>query len=147
MMSDETRDCKTEADIKSLIAEFENCTLPHSEWNHQAHLTIALWYLNLYDEQEAINRVRQGIQRYNEAMGIKTTKDSGYHETLTLFWVRVVSHYLSVNQEKSFIPEMVNAIYENYNDRYLPFQYYSRDLLMSWSARSGWVEPDLKPLI
>ena len=146
-MSDEIRDYKTEAEIKSLIADFENCSLPRSEWNHQAHLTIALWYLNLFDEQEAINRVRQGILRYNQAIGIKTTKDGGYHETLTLFWVRMVSHYLSVNEEKISIPETVIAIHDTYKDKYLPFQYYSRDLLMSWEARSGWVEPDLKPLI
>ncbi|MDY6897887.1 MAG: hypothetical protein SWZ49_07375 [Cyanobacteriota bacterium] len=147
MMNDETRNYKTEADIRSLIAEFENCTLPRSEWNHQAHLTIALWYLNRYDEQEAINRVRQGIQRYNEAMGIKTTKDGGYHETLTLFWLRIVSHYLSVNKQKSLNLETAIAIYKTYNDKYLPFQYYSRDLLMSWEARSNWVEPDLKAFI
>lgn len=151
-MSDETRNYKTEADIKSLIAEFENCTLPRSEWNHQAHLTIALWYLNRYDEQEAINRVREGIQRYNEAMGIKTTKDSGYHETLTLFWIRMVSQYLWVIPEKASITKIataakLNAISNTYKDKYLPFQYYSRDLLMSWEARSSWVEPDLKPLI
>ena len=146
-MSDEIRDYKTEAEIKSLIAGFENCSLPRSEWNHQAHLTVALWYLNLFDEQEAINRVRQGILRYNQAIGIKTTKDGGYHETLTLFWVRMVSHYLSVNEEKISIPETVITIHDTYNDKYLPFQYYSRDLLMSWEARSGWVEPDLKPLI
>lgn len=146
-MSDKTRNYKTEADIKSLIAEFENCTLPRSEWNHQAHLTIALWYLNRYDEQEAINRVRRGIQRYNEAMGIKTTKDSGYHETLTLFWIQMVSQYLSVNKEKTFNLKTAIAIYQIYRDKSLPFQYYSRDLLMSWEARSGWVEPDLKPLI
>ena len=144
MMSDETRNYKTEADIKSLIAEFENCTLPRSEWNHQAHLTIALWYLSRYDEQDAINFVRRGIQRYNEAMGIKMTKDGGYHETLTLFWVRMVSHYLLINEEQSFISETANAIYKTYNDKYLPFQYYSRDLLMSWEARNNWVEPDLK---
>ena len=103
--------------------------------------------MNLFDEQEAINRVRQGILRYNQAIGIKTTKDGGYHETLTLFWVRMVSHYLSVNEEKISIPETVITIHDTYKDKYLPFQYYSRDLLMSWEARSGWVEPDLKPLI
>ena len=147
MMRDETRDYKTEADIKSLISKFENCTLPRSEWNHQAHLTITLWYLNLYDEQEAINRVRQGIQRYNEAVGVKTTKDSGYHETLTLLWVRMVSHYLSVFREKSSIAESAIVIFNAYKDKYLPFQYYSRNLLMSWEACSSWVEPDLKPFI
>lgn len=146
-MSDKTRNHKTEADIKSLIAKFESCTLSRLEWNHQAHLTVALWYLNRYDEQVAINMIRQGIQRYNLAIGIKTTKDGGYHETLTLFWIRMVSHYLSVNKEKSFNLETAIAIYQTYNNKYLPFQYYSRDLLMSYEARSHWVEPDLKPFI
>lgn len=146
-MSHKTRNYKTEADIKSLIAKFENCTLSRLEWNHQAHLTVALWYLNRYDEQVAINMIRQGIQRYNLAIGIKTTKDGGYHETLTLFWIRMVSHYLSVNKEKSFNLETAIAIYQTYNNKYLPFQYYSRDLLMSYEARSHWVEPDLKPFI
>ncbi len=144
-MIDETKNCKTEADIKSLIAKFENCTLPRSEWNHTAHLTVALWYLNRYDEQEAINVIRQGIQRYNAAIGIKTTPDGGYHETVTLFWIWMVSHYLSVNREKSSILETAIALNNTYNDKYLPFQYYSRDLLMSWEARTNWVEPDLKP--
>ena len=80
-------------------------------------------------------------------MGIKTTKDGGYHETLTLFWVRMVSHYLLINEEQSFIPETANAIYKTYNDKYLPFQYYSRNLLMSWEARNNWVEPYLKAFI
>ena len=150
-MSDETRNYQTETDIKSLIAAFENCTLPRCEWNHTAHLTVTLWYLNRYDEQEAINCVRQGIQRYNAAMDIKMTKDGGYHETLTLFWIRMVSHYLLVAEEKSSISEAtaakLNAISRTYNDKYLPFEYYSRDLLMSWEARTKWVEPDLKPFI
>ena len=150
-MSDETRNYQTETEIKSLIAAFENCTLPRCEWNHTAHLTVALWYLNRDDEQEAINRVRQGIQRYNAAIGIKTTKNSGYHETLTLFWIRMVSHYLSVTKEKSSISEATEAakaiaISRTYNDKYLPFQYYSRNLLMSWEARTKWVEPDLKTI-
>lgn len=161
-MSDEARNYQTEADIESLIAAFENCTLPRSEWSHQAHLTVALWYLTRYEEQEAINSVRLGIQRYNAAMGIKTTSDSGYHETLTLFWVRMVSHYLSVTEKQNSILKMaiaskgevavpiaskLNALFHNYGDKSLPFEYYSRDLLMSWEARTNWVEPDLKSLI
>ncbi|MEO1378167.1 MAG: hypothetical protein AAFW70_28620 [Cyanobacteria bacterium J06635_10] len=145
-MSDEARNYQTEADIKSLITTFENCTLPRSEWSHKAHLTVALWYLIRYDEQEAINRIRQGIQRYNAAMGIETTPEGGYHETLTLFWVRMVSQYLLVTEEKSSILKMAIALSHTYNNKHLPLQYYSRDLLMSWEARTNWVEPDLKPL-
>lgn len=145
-MSDEARNYQTEADIKSLIFAFENCTLPRSEWSHKAHLTVALWYLIRHDEQEAINRIRQGIQRYNAAMGIKTTAEGGYHETLTLFWVRMVSHYLLVTEEKSSILKMAIALSHTYNNKHSPLQYYSRNLLMSWEARTNWVEPDLKPL-
>ena len=57
----------------------------------------------------------------------------------------MVSHYLSANREKSSILETAIALNNTYNDKYLPFQYYSRDLLMSWEARTNWVEPDLKP--
>ncbi|MEA5596214.1 hypothetical protein [Rivularia sp. UHCC 0363] len=141
-MSDETGNYQTEAEIKSLIAAFKNCTLPRCEWNHTAHLIVVLWYLIHYDK-EAINCIRQGIQRYNTAIGIKNTKDGGYHETLTLFWIRMVSDYLSVTKEKNSIGEMAIAVSRTYDDKYLPFQYYSRDLLMSWEARTNWVEPDL----
>ncbi|MBF2017741.1 MAG: hypothetical protein IGS23_21600 [Rivularia sp. T60_A2020_040] len=146
-MSIQINNYQTEAEIESLINRFKNCTLAPSEWNHTAHLTVALWYLTRYNEQKAMNYICQAIQRYNAAIGIKTTKNSGYHETLTLFWIKIVSHYLSFIQEKNSILKMAIAISNAYNDKYLPFQYYSRDLLMSWEARTSWVEPDLKPLI
>ncbi|NJL81331.1 MAG: hypothetical protein HC836_22570 [Richelia sp. RM2_1_2] len=146
-MSIQIKNYQTEAEIESLINRFENCTLPRCEWNHETHLTVALWYVISYDEKAAINSLSQNIQRYNAAIGIKTTKHGGYHETLTLFWIKMVSHYLSFIQEKNSILKMAIAISNAYNDKYLPFQYYSRDLLMSWEARTSWVEPDLKPLI
>ncbi len=70
--------------------------------------------------------------------------------TVRLQKTRMVSHYLSVTEEKSWISEAtaakLNAISRTYSDEYLPFQYYSRDLLMSWEARTKWVEPDLKTI-
>jgi hypothetical protein len=74
-------------EIDRLLRAFEACTLPRSQWNHAAHLTVALWYLVRYSPSEAIQRIRSGIQRYNAAAGIVTTNNSGYHETLTLFWI------------------------------------------------------------
>ena len=135
---------QTEDEIEALVTKFNNCTLPRSEWNHTAHLIVALWYLIRYDEQEAIEQIRDRIKRYNAAMGIKTTKDSGYHETMTLFWVWMVRHYLSLNSKQDSILLLANSLIGTY-DKYLPLQYYSRDLLMSWEARINWVEPDIKP--
>ncbi|HEY9296919.1 MAG TPA: hypothetical protein VIQ31_11195 [Phormidium sp.] len=130
-------------EIKTLIAAFENCTFPKIEWTHPAHLIVALWYLTHYSETEATNYIRNGIQKYNSAMGIKTTKDSGYHETLTLFWIRIVSQFLSIHPHRDIL-DLANRLAQNYANKNLPFEYYSRDLLMSWSARTNWVEPDLK---
>lgn len=133
-------------EIESLIAAFENCTLPRNEWNHHAHLTVALWYLTRYSEAEATNLIRDRIQRYNSANGIKTTKDSGYHETMTLFWIRIVSRYLSVAARTRSIVYLANELIDSYGDKNLPLTYYKRDRLMSSDARNSWIEPDLKPM-
>ncbi len=130
------------SDIQNLVTAFDNCTLKHSEWNHAAHLTIALWYLKSY-EQDAIKRIREAIQKYNTAIGIQTTQNSGYHETITLFWIRIVQDFILVAEEKSIL-QLANELVSKYNQN-LPLQYYSRELLMSWQARVNWVEPDLKP--
>ena len=82
-------------EIDSLIHAFQECSLPLSQWTHEAHLTVALWYLFYDSEQEAINAIRNGIKLYNSVQGIETTENSGYHETLTLFWVRTIRRYLA----------------------------------------------------
>ncbi|OKH46709.1 hypothetical protein NIES2101_24600 [Calothrix sp. HK-06] len=130
------------SDIENLVKAFDNCTLPRSEWNHAAHLTVALWYLKNY-EQDATKRIREGIQKYNTAIVIQTTPNSGYHETITLFWIRTVQNFLSIAEEKSIL-QLANELVSKYHPN-LPLQYYSRELLMSWQARVNWVEPDLKP--
>ncbi|MFB2892988.1 hypothetical protein ACE1CI_08755 [Aerosakkonemataceae cyanobacterium BLCC-F50] len=134
---------QTLSEIENLIRAFEDCTLSRSEWTHPAHLTVALWYLTHYSETEATNCIRNHIQRYNSAKGIKTTKDSGYHETITLFWIRIISQYLATKSNEEVL-NLANGIIENYANKNLPFEYYSHDLLMSWEARTNWVEPDLK---
>lgn len=133
-------------EIESLISEFEACTLPYHEWNHRAHLTVGLWYLTRYKEAEATNYIRTNIQKYNHACGMSQTKSTGYHETITLFYVWVVNKYLKNPGGRNSIVELVNGLLENYGERSLPLKYYSKDRLMSWDARISWVEPDLKPL-
>jgi hypothetical protein len=41
---------------------------------------------------------------------------------------------------------LANDLIEKYGDKNLPLTYYSRERLMSWEARTRWVEPDLKAL-
>jgi hypothetical protein len=133
-------------EIEALIRGFESGTLLRPQWTHRAHLTVACWYLVCYPEPEATRRIREGIQRYNQSRGIVATKDSGYHETMTLFWIRMARHYLSGATLRRSLVGLINEMAARYADRKLPFEYYSRDRLMSWEARANWVEPDLKAL-
>lgn len=133
-------------EIKNLITSFNNCTLARSKWNHSAHLTVALWYLTQYEQKPAINLIRQSIQRYNAAMNIQTTLTSGYHETLTLFWIYMVHRYLSISDRNSPLVGLSNKLIHTFPDKNLPKEYYIQNLLMSWEARRRWTDPDLKPL-
>jgi hypothetical protein len=133
-------------EIERLVAGFEDCTLSRASWTHHAHLTVALWYLAGYSGEEATARIRNGIKRLNAANGVQTTRTGGYHETITLFWIWAVSRYLLLTGARSSIVELANGLIEFYADKNYPLRYYSRERLMSWEARTGWIEPDLKLL-
>lgn len=133
-------------EIFDLLRGFETCALPRERWTHAAHLTVALWHLLQYDWPEAVERVRHGIRRYNEAHGVAVTRERGYHETLTLFWLRHVRAFLErdYNEARPLVP-LANELVAC-SDKDLPLAHYTRELLFSWEARTGWVEPDLRPL-
>ena len=137
---------RTAGEILALVRRFEDCTLPREEWTHAAHLTVALWHLLQYDWPEAVRRVRSGIQRYNAAHGILPTPTGGYHETLTLFWLRRVRAFLEGERnEARALVSLANDLAATAH-KSLPLEHYTRERLFSPEARAGWVEPDLKPL-
>ncbi len=137
---------RTVGEIKEFVAAFESCALPLEKWNHRGHLTVALWYLSHHDQATATSLIRQNILRYIAAHSIVTTKKSGYHETITLFFMRVLSRHLTEVEACESIVGLTNKLLETYGDKNLPLQYYSKQRLMSVEARTTWVEPDLKPL-
>ena len=91
-------------------------------------------------------RIRKNIKRYNTSQGIITTKDRGYHETITLFWAKMIRQALVKTTLECPVAHLVNEVVDRYSDQNLPFEYYSRDRLLSREARQNWLEPDLKPL-
>lgn len=135
---------RTAEEIFSLLRRFEDCTLPRAEWTHAAHLTVALWHILQLDWPEAVAHVRRGIRRYNDAHGVRATPTGGYHETLTLFWLRAVRAFLEAerNEARSLV-SLANELVATH-DSGLPLRHYTRERLFSAEARAGWVEPDLK---
>lgn len=134
------------SEVEFLIQQFEQGSLPRSQWTHTAHLTVALWYLTRLPFPAALNQIRRGIQHYNAEIGIPTTAEGGYHETLTCFWVRRVQQVLEASPCQDLSLEWLNQCLKRCGDKALPSQYYSHDRLYSWRARTSWVDPDLKSL-
>ena len=137
---------RTTGEILSLVRRFNDRTLPREEWTHAAHLTVALRHLLQYDWMEAVIRVRTGIKRYNASHGIANTATSGYHETLTRFWLRRVRAFIEDgrNEARSLV-SLANDLVAG-SDKNLPLTFYTRERLFSPEARAVWIEPDLRPL-
>lgn len=133
-------------EIESLAARFGNCSLPCVEWTHRAHLTVGLWTLREHAAEEALRRIRTGIQRYNAACGVVTTPTRGYHETITCFYMHMVGHYLASVVDRTDWLAVTNGLLDRYGSPDLPLGYYTRERLMSPEARANWVEPDLRKL-
>lgn len=146
MVHEEIALYRTSAEVLRLVREFEECILPRAEWTHYAHLTVGLWYLLRHDKAAATRLIRYRIKRYNKACGIETTRTSGYHETITLFYVWAISKFLAHANRDCTLAALANLLVNDCGDKNLPLAYYSRERLMSWEARTRWVEPDVKAL-
>jgi hypothetical protein len=140
------RPYESAAEVERVVAGFMDGTLPHAEWTHRAHLTVALWYATHHDAGEALDLVRAGILRLNAAHGVPTTPTRGYHETITRFYMRVVAHFVEQEKSAGDWAERANRLVARYGHRELPLRHYSEARLKSAEARAGWVEPDLVAL-
>lgn len=134
-------------EIENFIIAFEARSLPKVHWTHQAHLLVALWYNLRYNADEALNLVREGIKRYNEAVGTQNTATNGYHETLTVFYMWAVRQFIESASPRASLVELANALTRGKcAAKSFPFAYYSRELLLSSEARAAWVKPDLQEM-
>ena len=130
---------KDDKEVSELVRAFEACTIHPAEFKHYQHLAVALWYVANFSYDEATMKVRTGIQKLAAAYG-----KMGYHETITLFWLRIVSDF-TLDRADS-LSATANRLIEKYNTKDYLNEYYSTDLLASDKAKAEWVEPDLKAL-
>jgi hypothetical protein len=131
---------------EELVEAFLACTLPKAAWTHQAHLRVGLWHLLQHPAEEALALLRLRIQTYNVSQGGVNTDHSGYHETITRFYVGVIERYLHSADRSQGVDRLAEDLIRRHGEKELPLRYYSRERLFSVLARREWVEPDLAPL-
>ena len=131
----------SDAEVAEMVAQFEECVLPYSRWTHRAHLGVALSYLAAYPFAVALGRVRHHIPLYNRTCG----DPDGYHETITLLFMRRAAQYLREAPGPVSLAAAVEELAGACDMRW-PLRHYSPERLWSAEARAGWVEPDREPL-
>jgi len=134
-------------EIKHLVQQFQNRTLPKEDWTHEAHLIMALWFVKNHTVSEATCLIRAGIISYNVAVGTPNTSTKGYHETITLFWIWLIDAFIKQNKELEMAELVERFLGSKYAQKDIFFAYYTKELLFSVEARANWIVPDLKALL
>lgn len=131
------------SEAKILVAGFEDGTYPAKEWTHKAHFVMALWYTFHEPLFKAKKLIKEGIKKYNVLNGGKNTDDSGYHETITEFYIRLIVQFqLEHADEHDFEQLLIALDKQEFMEKDFPLRFYSKELLMSKDARKKWVAPD-----
>lgn len=121
-------------------------TLPKGQWTHHAHLRAGLWHVHHHGPFVALDLLRERISKYNESVGTANTDTSGYHETLTRFYVVIIDRFLAAADRSADLDTLAQDLIASHGDRRLPLHHYSEARLFSTVARRAWVEPDLRPI-
>lgn len=129
-----------EAALAALIAGFEEGTWPGAEWKHAHHLVVAACYM--LDGDDALERLRTNIPKYNVAQGGQNTADSGYHETLTVFWYEMVRAFIDRLPKGMTRLEVTQRVVEEFAPKRDMFrEYWDFDVVESREARAAWIAP------
>jgi hypothetical protein len=127
----------TDSEILTLVATLEHCRLLPGDFHHRDHLAVSVAYLYACDLPEALDRMRESLQRFISHHDLK-----GYHETITRFWMQEVEKRLD---RTLCLSESVRAMQARLSDKNFIYQFYSKEILTSPAAKERWVEPDQIP--
>jgi len=126
---------------EEFLAAFESGAIANADFRHREHLRMAWLYVRRDGPAIGALRVREGIRRFAAAHGVPHL----YHETLTGFWTRLLTHAVEAFPELDRFDDVLGC-YAGFEDRRLPYRHWRAETLDSPAARGQWVEPDLLPL-
>lgn len=130
-----------DSDLKTIVDRFEQCEFNNDEFRHADHLTVALWYLANSPKPVAVDRMRCQLKKFTAYH-----KVNAYHETITLFWMEVVSNFLEDTDGSELLHQTADRLVTRFPTSKVIQDYYSKELLDSERAKAEWVEPDLRSM-
>jgi hypothetical protein len=133
--------------LEDLVAAFRARTLTHAEWTHAAHLAVGAWHVHQLGAAGALERLRAAIPRLNERHGTPNSPTSGYHETITAAFVRLLDEGLATFAPGVPLERRIEVLLAGpLGASRVLLAFWSRERLMSPHARAEWVPPDLREL-
>ena len=112
-----------------------------------AHLIVGLHTAIQHDLETSMSLLRDGISRYNLAVGTANTDTGGYHETITLFFAHAMQAFKATFADATPFDVMVGRLESSVLvDPGFMLSFFSKDQLFTVEARRRQIEPDLRPL-
>lgn len=129
------------------IAAFEAQKWPLERWHHRDHIRLAYLYLRAHPFEEAAAKLRSGIKAHNAAHGIPDGPTMGYHETMTIAWLRLVEAMLiEYGPPPDGTGEAFCDAHPELSQKQTLRLFYSKDRFLSPEAKATFIEPDLASL-
>jgi hypothetical protein len=127
---------------REFARRFERGEIRNEDFHHREHLRVAWAFLQESSStEEACDRMRSAIRSFAASVG----HAKKYHETLTVFWVRLLAevrkHVDGSKELDSIFPAHALLL-----DKDAPLAWYTRARLYGDDARLTWLAPDLLPL-
>ena len=134
----------TEREALRIIEAHNAAILPRDEWTHEAHLMVGLYVVLTYGKH-AVLEMKKRVWNYNEIKG-KGNKGTGYHHTLTVFWIWVIRKFVLENDITKFDDEALDKLIfdEELARRNLIEDYYDEVMLLL--SRREYFLSDIKPM-
>lgn len=129
----------------TFIEAFETCAIGLADWSHRSHIRMAWIYLRLLPFDAALDAVRAGLNRFVRANAVPDSLERGYHETLTIAWMRLVAsamrHHGESTDSSAFCDSMPHLLCPS-----LTRVFYTRGRIISIDAKMQFIPPDLAAL-
>lgn len=129
----------------ALLAGFEAGTLAPDQFGHPSHVRVAYLLVARDGPDSALAGMRAGLRRLNAAHGSPDTPTRGYHETVTVAFLRLIGPLAGPGRRAE--PSVAFCARHPWLlDKQVLGRYYSPERLWAADAKRAFVEPDLLPL-
>ena len=144
MTSSSHRSFASDEDVIQMAHAFFDKTLPLDQWRHREHCAVTLYLLLQRPGIDPEKVLPDLIREYVAATGGQNTATSGYHHTMTLFFIQSIRAFKDGLPPGLSLSAACNLLLQSpVADKSFALRHYSKDRLYSDEARARWVAPDL----